>query len=45
MTFEGYEANFAANFIGPFVLTARLLPLMRKAAEDLSRLVAEGDGQ
>jgi len=34
MTFEGYEANFAANFIGPFVLTARLLPLMRKAAED-----------
>ncbi|KHK92439.1 SDR family NAD(P)-dependent oxidoreductase [Novosphingobium malaysiense] len=34
MTPEGYEANFAANFIGPFVLTARLLPLMRKAAAD-----------
>jgi NAD(P)-dependent dehydrogenase (short-subunit alcohol dehydrogenase family) len=34
MTSEGYEANFAANFIGPFVLTARLLPLLRKAAAD-----------
>lgn len=34
MTSEGYEANFAANFVGPFVLTARLLPLMRKAAAD-----------
>lgn len=34
MTSEGYEANFASNFIGPFVLTARLLPLMRKAAAD-----------
>lgn len=32
MTAEGYEANFAANFVGPFVLTAELLPLMRKAA-------------
>jgi NAD(P)-dependent dehydrogenase (short-subunit alcohol dehydrogenase family) len=34
MTSEGFEANFAANFIGPFVLTARLLPLLRKAAAD-----------
>lgn len=34
MTSEGYEANFAANFIGPFVLTARLLPLLRRAAAD-----------
>lgn len=34
MTSEGLEANFASNLIGPFVLTARLLPLLRKAAED-----------
>lgn len=34
MTAEGFEANYAANFIGPFVLTGRLLPLMRKAAAD-----------
>lgn len=32
MTVEGFEANFAANFVGPFVLTAELLPLMRKTA-------------
>jgi len=32
MTDEDYEANFAANFVGPFILTARLLPLMRKPA-------------
>lgn len=32
MTPEGFEANFAANFTGPFVLTARLLPLLRAAA-------------
>ncbi|MFC0684555.1 SDR family NAD(P)-dependent oxidoreductase [Novosphingobium clariflavum] len=34
MTVEGFEANYAANFLGPFVLTARLLPLMRAAAAD-----------
>lgn len=34
MTAEGFEANYAANFLGPFVLTARLLPLMRAAAAD-----------
>jgi NAD(P)-dependent dehydrogenase (short-subunit alcohol dehydrogenase family) len=34
MTSEGYEANFASNFVGPFILTARLLPLLRKAAAD-----------
>ncbi len=34
MTAEGFEANYAANFLGPFALTARLLPLLRKAAAD-----------
>jgi NAD(P)-dependent dehydrogenase (short-subunit alcohol dehydrogenase family) len=34
MTAEGFEANYAANFVGPFALTARLLPLLRKAAAD-----------
>ncbi len=34
LTAEGFEANYAANFIGPFALTARLLPLLRKAAAD-----------
>lgn len=32
MTSEGFEANYVANFLAPFVLTARLLPLLRKAA-------------
>ncbi len=32
MTAEGHEANFAANHLGPFVLTNRLLPLLRAAA-------------
>lgn len=32
MTSEGYEQNFAANHLGPFVLTNRLLPLLEKAA-------------
>ncbi|WP_395330100.1 SDR family NAD(P)-dependent oxidoreductase [Novosphingobium sp. BL-8H] len=34
MTAEGFEANYVANFLAPFVLTARLLPLLRKAASD-----------
>lgn len=34
MTSEGYEANFAGNHLGPFVLTNRLLPLLRAAADD-----------
>jgi NAD(P)-dependent dehydrogenase (short-subunit alcohol dehydrogenase family) len=34
MTAEGYEANFAGNHLGPFVLTQRLLPLLRAAAAD-----------
>lgn len=33
MTAEGYEANFAVNVLGPFVLTAELLPLMRQTAQ------------
>jgi NAD(P)-dependent dehydrogenase (short-subunit alcohol dehydrogenase family) len=32
MTSEGHEANFAGNHLGPFVLTQRLLPLLRAAA-------------
>lgn len=34
MTSEGLEENFAANHLGPFVLTDRLLPLLRAAAKD-----------
>lgn len=33
MTGEGLEENFAANHLGPFHLTDRLLPLLRTAAE------------
>ena len=32
MTSEGFEANFAGNHLGPFLLTDRLLPLLRAAA-------------
>lgn len=32
ITQEGYEANFAGNHLGPFLLTNRLLPLLRVAA-------------
>jgi NAD(P)-dependent dehydrogenase (short-subunit alcohol dehydrogenase family) len=34
LTAEGYEANFAGNHLGPFLLTERLLPLLRAAAAD-----------
>jgi NAD(P)-dependent dehydrogenase (short-subunit alcohol dehydrogenase family) len=34
VTPEGYEANFAGNHLGPFLLTNRLLPLIRAAAAD-----------
>jgi NAD(P)-dependent dehydrogenase (short-subunit alcohol dehydrogenase family) len=32
ITVEGLEANFAGNHLGPFLLTERLLPLLRTAA-------------
>jgi len=34
MTSEGLEQNFAGNHLGPFLLTNRLLPLLRLAAQD-----------
>jgi NAD(P)-dependent dehydrogenase (short-subunit alcohol dehydrogenase family) len=34
MTAEGFEANFTGNHLGPFLLTQRLLPLLRNAARD-----------
>jgi NAD(P)-dependent dehydrogenase (short-subunit alcohol dehydrogenase family) len=34
MTSEGLEENFASNHLSPFVLTERLLPLVRAAAKD-----------
>lgn len=34
VTPEGNDANFAANHLGPFLLTNRLLPLLRRAAAD-----------
>ena len=34
MTSAGFEANFAGNHLGPFLLTRLLLPLLRRAAAD-----------
>lgn len=34
ITAEGFEENFAGNHLGPFLLTNRLLPLLRRAAAD-----------
>lgn len=35
MTSEGLEACFAGNHLGPFLLTSRLLPLLRRTAAQL----------
>lgn len=37
ITTEGLEENFAGNHLGPFLLTNRLLPLIRRAAADAPR--------
>jgi len=37
MTPEGLEENFAGNHLGPFLLTNRLLPLLRRAAAEGAR--------
>ena len=37
VTLEGFEANFSSNHLGPFLLTNRLLPLLRRAASDAPR--------
>ena len=34
VTSEGLDENFAANHLGPFLLTERLLPLLRRATHD-----------
>lgn len=34
ITSEGFEESFAANHLGPFLLTNRLLPLLRQAAKN-----------
>jgi NAD(P)-dependent dehydrogenase (short-subunit alcohol dehydrogenase family) len=37
VTPEGLEANFSSNHLGPFLLTSRLLPLLRRAATQAPR--------
>lgn len=37
ITSEGFEQNFAGNHLGPFVLTTRLLPLLRRAAAEAAK--------
>ena len=37
VTSEGYEENFAGNHLGPFLLTQRLIPLLKRAAADAPR--------
>lgn len=37
ITKEGFEESFAANHLGPFLLTNRLLPLLRQAARSAEK--------
>lgn len=37
ITAEGNEANFTGNYLGPFLLTQLMLPLLRKAAANAPR--------
>lgn len=37
VTREGFEANFSSNHLGPFLLTNRLLPLLRRSASNAPR--------
>lgn len=37
VTAEGFEANFSSNHLGPFLLTNRLRPLLRRAAAGAQR--------
>lgn len=34
ITSEGFEENFTGNHVGPFLLTSRLIPLLKRAAQD-----------
>ena len=42
VTVDGYERQFATNFLGPFALTALLLPALLKAAEPRVTTVSSG---
>ncbi len=42
VTIDGYEASFATNVLGPFLLTQRLLPLLKRGAP--SRIVNVSSG-
>lgn len=37
ITSEGFEESFAANHLGPFLLTNRLLPMLREAARNAEK--------
>lgn len=34
---DGYELRFAVNYLAPFLLTCRLLPLLRRSAEETAK--------
>ncbi len=42
LTEDGFELQFGSNFLGPFALTAHLLPLLRKAGA--ARVVTMSSG-